>query len=156
MWLRHKRTGEIVELVGIAPDDKDEVAIEYSDGRTGEPIRSLAELNEEWEDYEEPEQYWFIDDEGDITNISLLPNDNCWRAIFDLRRLAIGNYFETKEEAERAVEKLKAWKRLKDRGFEFAHCSSIDGEEETLQILAHLPEDIAPADYMLLFGGEDE
>ena len=32
---------------------------------------------------------------------------------------AIGNYFETKKEAERAVKKLKAWKRLKEKGFEF-------------------------------------
>jgi hypothetical protein len=31
----------------------------------------------------------------------------------------IGNYFETKEEAEKAVEKLKAWKRLKDKQFKF-------------------------------------
>lgn len=31
----------------------------------------------------------------------------------------IGNYFETKEEAEKAVEKLKAWKRLKDKRFGF-------------------------------------
>ena len=29
---------------------------------------------------------------------------------------SIGNYFETEEEAEKAVEKLKAWKRLKDTG----------------------------------------
>lgn len=37
----------------------------------------------------------------------------------------IGNYFETKEEAEKAVEKLKAWKRLKDKGFKFC---GIDGD----------------------------
>ena len=30
-----------------------------------------------------------------------------------------GNYFETKEEAEKAVEKLKSWKRLKDKGLRF-------------------------------------
>ena len=31
----------------------------------------------------------------------------------------IGNYFETVEEAEQAVEKLKAWKRLRDKEFRF-------------------------------------
>ena len=31
----------------------------------------------------------------------------------------IGNYFETREESEKAVEKLKAWKRLKDRNLRF-------------------------------------
>lgn len=32
---------------------------------------------------------------------------------------SIGNYFETKEEAEKAIEKLKAWKRLRDKGAMF-------------------------------------
>ena len=31
----------------------------------------------------------------------------------------IGNLFDTKEEAEKAAEKLKAWKRLKELGFRF-------------------------------------
>ena len=39
--------------------------------------------------------------------------------ITDSERLEIGNCFQTKEEAERAVEKLKAWKRLKDSGLKF-------------------------------------
>jgi len=38
---------------------------------------------------------------------------------FVLALKSIGNYFETKEEAEKAVEKLKAWKRLKDKCFRF-------------------------------------
>lgn len=37
----------------------------------------------------------------------------------DNGRLDIGNCFQTEEEAERAVEKLKAWKRLKDSGLKF-------------------------------------
>lgn len=34
-------------------------------------------------------------------------------------RKSIGNYFETKEEAEKAVERLRAWKKLKDGGVKF-------------------------------------
>ena len=34
--------------------------------------------------------------------------------------------FETREEAEKAVEKLKAWTRLKDKGFKFVVCYHDD------------------------------
>lgn len=61
------------------------------------------------EDYEEPREYWYIDIDGEI-NSGDMEDDT----VKDMRK--IGNYFETKEETERAVEKLKAWKRLKDKG----------------------------------------
>ena len=38
---------------------------------------------------------------------------------YEENKKEIGNYFKTKEEAEKAVEKLKAWKRLKEHGFCF-------------------------------------
>ena len=37
----------------------------------------------------------------------------------DRNRFNLGNCFQTEEEAEKAVEKLKAWKRLKDSGLKF-------------------------------------
>ena len=40
----------------------------------------------------------------------------------------IGNYFSSKEEAELVVRKLKAWKRLKDKGLKF---KGIIGYDET-------------------------
>jgi hypothetical protein len=72
---------------------------------------SLAKLSEEWEYYKEPEG-WCID-YYDVVKVS--PK---YDALIKEAKL-IGNYFETKEEAEKAVEKLKAWKRLKDKGFRF-------------------------------------
>ena len=107
MKLRNKKTGEIVEWFnntdGIFPD-------------------SLAELNAEWEDApgEPKEYYWIRSGIGDIckTVEGFSPHDEY--------RKQIGNYFETKEEAEKAVEKLKAWTRLKDRGFKFEWWKEAD------------------------------
>ena len=66
------------------------------------------------EDYEEPKNHWYIDCDGEV----LEPTESlCTSSQEDL--ISIGNYFETKEEAEKAVLKLKAWKRLKDAGLKF-------------------------------------
>ena len=66
----------------------------------------------------------------------------------------IGNYFLSREEAERAVEKLKAWKRLKDKGFRFTeyHLSpmTIHYDITNENIYA---SDETTADLDLLFGG---
>ena len=58
-------------------------------------------------------EYWYTDYGGRTKAINDANDEE------DMARKAIGNYFETKEEAEKAVEKLKAWKRLKDKGFRF-------------------------------------
>lgn len=123
MRLRNKKTGEIkdVESLGHEKSLRDKYGpqitlswnTEYENLGECRTYNSLAELNEEWEDYKEPKEYWYIDCYGMV--IRSLVNDNEW----DERRKEIGNYFETKEEAEKAVEKLKAWKRLKDKGLEF-------------------------------------
>lgn len=98
MKLRNKKTGEIVE---------------WFNNTDGVSPGSLAELNEEWEDYEEPKDIWWLDNEGNVYHATGEVDDN-----FEKNK-EIGNYFKTKEEAEKAVEKLKAWKRLKDKGFRF-------------------------------------
>lgn len=114
MKLRNKKTGEIGKLhcdMNVSPakygvfEDTDIRGHYWEYG-------SLAELNEEWEDYEEPKGYWKIDTYDGIVCYVTDFDDNI--NIFDK---SFGNYFETKEEAEQAVEKLKAWKRLKDKGF---------------------------------------
>ena len=97
MKIKNKKTGEIVEATDF------NIISEYN---------SLAELNEDWEDYEEQKKYWYLTDAGCLCQTSI-HNDKT--AI----RKRIGNYFDTKEEAEKAVEKLRAWKRLKDKGFKF-------------------------------------
>ena len=69
---------------------------------------------------------------------------------------------ETKEEAEQAVEKLKAWKRLKDAGFVFYRkWDSKDPEGAFYYVEIHAKIDPVPSDteFMkdldLLFGGEE-
>lgn len=103
MKLRNKKTGEIKAF--------DEVMREAYKWNN---YNSLAELNAEWEDYEEPQEYWYIDIDGVVAT-------NAWDFDDDTVKgmRTIGNYFKTKEEAEKVVEKLKAWKRLKDKGFRF-------------------------------------
>lgn len=110
MKLRNKKTGEIVELLAKPSFVKRNDDFLQSEVNT---FNSLAELNEELEDYEEPKDYWFIDYDGGIIPFSKMkdtPTDKLMKQI--------GNYFDTREEAEAAVEKLKAWKLLTDMGFE--------------------------------------
>lgn len=100
MKLRNKKTGEIKELKDIMSDMID-----------NHIVPTLIAIENEWEDYEEPKEYWFVDAAGEVQDTTYLTdNDKS-----SLRNF--GNYFETKEEAEKAVEKLKAVKRLKDKGF---------------------------------------
>ena len=62
---------------------------------------------------EEGHRYYFLDSNS-------LIYESFWSDDYiDRNRSKIGNCFQTKEEAERAVEKLKAWKRLKDSGLKF-------------------------------------
>ena len=117
MKLRNKKTGEIKECV-VLPVDSNGYPNEFGVFEKGD---SLAELNADWEDApEEPKEYWYI---NTISAVGLHTRTNGMTdsedSYMEDRQLEIGNYFETKEEAEKAVEKLKAWKRLKDKGFRF-------------------------------------
>ena len=140
MKLRNKKTGEIKEVEPI----------------TIGGFRSLAELNAEWCDYEEPKEYWFIDYDGGIIPFSKMKD-----TATDKSMKQIGNYFETKEEAEKAVEKLKAWKRLKEARFEFGsvkynldeESSSLIAYDGIITIKGMAYEDFVD-DLNLLFGGE--
>lgn len=78
-------------------------------------FETLKGMNEMFEDYEEPKEYWYIDWTPEIG--AYHTRDTGSDA--DERQKEIGNYFETKEEAELAVRKLQAWKRLKELGFRF-------------------------------------
>lgn len=155
MKLRNKKTGEIIEIK-IYKTDKSGFRDVFS---SVEGEDSLAELNEEWEDYNECE-YWYIDNNGDVM-FSDLDGDKLWENLKDERK-TFGNYFETEEEAEKAVEKLKAWKRLRDKGFRFI----LDEETEMPMFIysgANGEKCITNAeeskqcrsDIKLLFGGEE-
>ena len=110
MKLKNKKTGEIKECV-VIPIDDNGYPNEYQVFDKGE---SLAELNEEWCDYEEPKEHWFIDYDGGI-----IPFNRNKETATDNLMKQIGNYFETEEDAEEAVEKLKAMAKLKEFGFRF-------------------------------------
>ena len=142
MKLRNKKTGEIIHYTGSQMID---VWYDKDNEKLGNiQYSSLAELNEEWEDYEEPEGWWFIDRcyEAHATNSTL-------RNIVADKE--IGNYFETKEEAEKAVERLRAWKRLRDKGFRFTGFNgcSVDYDIDE-QYRKYISQDLA-----FLFGGEE-
>lgn len=151
MKLENKETGE------IKPAEAREDGIYLYDEITEQWYKyELDLLAKWWEYYEEPKEYWAIDcfsPDGELVS----QFGGCSERIIENRK-QIGNYFETKEEAEKAVEKLKAWKRLKDKVFRLNHwkeaklrpnmsCVSITGnikvDEETR------------ADLNLLFGGEE-
>ena len=78
---------------------------------------SLTELSDEWEDYEEPKEYWYVSCDGRVLKATTDEDEYNEKHISGHKE--IGNHFETKEEAEKAVEKLKAWKRLKDYNVKF-------------------------------------
>lgn len=159
MKLRNKKTGEVFNFVIKAETDPTESHFKLRTGsggwEDGLVYGSLEELNEEWEDYEEPDTYYYI---SDLVNIESLTNDHgcilpeeIWGKGIK-RRKEVGNYFETKEEAEKAIKKLKAWKRLKDKGFGFE--SWFGGSKDiSFYIDECIDEDIAK-DLDLLFGGE--
>lgn len=143
MKLKNKKTGQLGNFI-INKDHFECVDLDYVP-----EYRNLAELNEEWEDVlEEPKTYWYIY----ADTVMHAKWDDCLGEKFK----KIGNYFETKEEAEKALKKLKAYKRLKDNGmmkYSFKReKGGIDLDFYTLTILA--PRDKDALD--LLFGGDDE
>lgn len=77
----------------------------------------VIEVKGNWKDYE-PEDVWYITSNGEIERGNA---DISW-----VMEKMIGNYFESKEDAEEAVKKLEAWKRLKDKGFKFEGWDNTD------------------------------
>lgn len=109
--------------------------------------KNLKDLDEEWEDYEEPKEYYFIRDDGSGVGYSPIGNSTVAK-----RRGEIGNYFGTEEEAEKAVEELKAWKRLKDNGFKF---TAYQLQELNIKFFLDHGYTKMGDDLDLLFGGEE-
>lgn len=113
MKLKDKETGEIGRIAKTKTDDEE---IEIITDTKVYLYKSISEVCKHWEDYEEPKEYWYINEFGTPTKADFVGRET----LYDKCRKNFGNYFETEEEAEKAVEKLKAWKRLKEAGFEFS------------------------------------
>ena len=163
MKLRNKKTGEIgiylysnsqhigIGFYSVMPEKNPMWIIEYG--------HDFEKLYKEWdfigEDYEEPKVFYYIKSNGDIVT----DNDTITKDFADDLE-SMGNYFATKEEAEKAVEKLKAWKRLEDKGAIFKDWF-WDKHYGTCIILGTKEKDCVEdeneevrKDLDLLFGGE--
>ena len=149
MKLRNKKTGEIVKLKLMdVTGHIDEHEVTTYDGKS----LTLRNLNEEWEDVEDG--YWYIDNDGEVILVSFGKD---WKELANSRKV-IGNYFETKEEAEKAMKKLKAWKRLRDKGFQFDGVvtegdTRSGGEFGCVRWSSKKP--VPEEDMQILFGGEE-
>lgn len=138
MKLKNKQTGEIV----IANVTRVVSGVDFDCGQT------LAELNAEWEDApEEPKEHWTLGHDGAIFKLSEWENQKDHEEI--------GNYFSSREEAELAVRKLKAWKRLKDKGFRFFNNKVIIEYGNVSYKLIYPVTAVEKQDLDLLFGGEE-
>lgn len=157
MKLRNKKTGEIAD-VEIQVNC---MLVTHQDGRIEQyyfdSIRDLLE----WEDMpEEPKDGYIIDPmEEDYVSA----DDSGYEESDVERAKELGIWLETKEEAEKAVEKLRAWKRLRDKGFRFdlspalGHC---DDKEFDISIIGTMPakwwyNDKVVDDIHYIFGGEE-
>ena len=146
MKLRNKKTGE------IRPAEAREDGIYLYNEITEQWFKyELDLLAKWWEYYEEPKDIWWLDNEGCVNHASGDVNDS-----FRKNR-KIGNYFLSREEAEKAVEKLKAWKRLKDKGFRFEGWDNTDRSTiHNFSLFVTIEDlDSINKDLDLLFGGEE-
>ena len=146
MKLRNKKTGEIGTYLysnsqhfgpgwySVVPDKNPMKIIEYK--------HDFKKLYEEWdfigEDYEEPKGIQNIWREGDEVDIE---------------------FYDSKE-AEQEFEKLKAWKRLKNKGFRFdgydvAHNGVGDLCGQAFYNAGKYCIEDIEKDLDLLFGGEE-
>lgn len=145
--LRNKKTGEIIDIY------KAEITVHYDKGRKTIYFKHLEDLDD-WEDYEEPKEwYWFIEDNGVIQRSCHYED---LHPTLDKARKELGNYFSSREEAEKAMEKLKAWKRLGNKGFRFTGYDTNYGHHRASFVFekeAWATE--TEPDLDLLFGGEE-
>jgi hypothetical protein len=152
MKLKNKKTGEIGYTAVL--QSKDIVVMDENAIQLGS-YTSLAELNSEWEDAPEvPKLSYVVDLDGEI-----LPTNFEYKTIEKSKEL--GNYFETKEEAEKAVKKLKAWHKLMDYwgtevlGWEIRDMPT-GGNWQTVNVKFNVKTRKEPMELLdILFGGEE-
>ena len=163
MKLQSKHTGRVLTkytiraLEGVDADKGNEKIVLIDDESHDKwAYYTLAAFNDEWEDYEDyeepkPKNFWYVDDFeiwcGSV-GLYYIPG-------YIEKLKEIGNYFETKEEAEKAVEKLKALKRLKDNGFKFEGWKRDEKFCGDFTITAADQTSCDDEDLDLLFGGDE-
>ena len=148
MKLKNKKTGEIAELCSKQQfyEDKTHLFLDTKNGR--QYYHSLAELNAEWEDAPEEAIQVYLEGIQEV-------HSEGGRVFID---------YATAKEAELAVRKFKAWKRLKDKGFRFTLTPGVGSLDITpgkfqIEINADMPAkwftcDAVQEDLDICFGGE--
>lgn len=151
------KLGEVADVnIATMPDGRIKAqAVAKSGGVHTFFYDDFKTFTDDWEDVpEEPKEYWYISDFGYVFNHEI--NNKSVKSTIEEMKL-IGNYFESKEEAEAAVEKLLAWKRLRDKGFRFNSCkiemSEIVVPEITITAFIDTEEPETLNLINLLFGG---
>lgn len=142
------KLGEVADVnIATMPDGRIKAqAVAKSGGVHTFFYDDLKTFTDDWEDAPEPKEYWHIFG----TNIT--KTQECLDELYDKRNKEIGNYFLSREEAEKAVEKLKIYNKLKQKGFVFSGWYySTEGQ---LVILAdnHEFSETEPEDLTELFG----
>lgn len=134
MRLRNKKTGEIIDIY------KGEVTLHYNQGRKTIHFKSLEEL-EDWEDYEP---------KGSALDVMILTLTNFIENEPDEDKVDL-------DDCRQMLEKLMAWKRLKDKGFRFEGWDNTDRSTIHHFSLFVVIEDLESInkDLDLLFGGEE-
>ena len=123
-------------------------AIEDDGGNRIAEYDSIEALYRDFKDYEEPKEYYAIDLQGDIIRWAR----HSWDEKTTNKIKAIGNYFGTEEEAEKAAEKLKCFSNLKNHEFMFD--GWYYGTDGNIVILANAHEfnDMEEQDLTKVFG----
>lgn len=155
MKLKNKKTGETIDVV-VNPTDFNTIhlcrvnTVKSLQAVNTWEYNSLAELYAEWEDCEEPE-------------------DDATRVITSFIHYVeeADDSFCCDESVKKLVEKLKAWRRLKDKGFKITGWDNSIGDDyyKSAQIMIRLNGDPdwdeydnindIKEDLDLLFGGEE-
>lgn len=146
MKLKIKETGEILEDVKFIDTSLHKIIIQYlDDGVLREClIKNLSDV-EEVKDYEEPKGIVKVER-------SIVPT-------------CVYIEYNTEEEAEKSVERLRAWKRLKHKGFRFipeaSYVEQTKETEESMMFIACTMNDYHDfifgdnADIKLIFEGKE-
>lgn len=116
-------------------------------------LEKFPNILKDW--FEEIDIGFYLADSGEIIKYDSEEDPYCLNY-----RKSIGNDFKTEEETEKALEKLKAWKRLKDKGFRFdgydvAHNSNGDLCGQLFYNAGDYCIEDVEKDLDLLFGGEE-
>ena len=156
MKIKNKKTGEIVDLCEgyLGEVGCGEYIVVKPTACLNKEYRydSWGKFVSEWEEYKEPKEFWYIDADGAVEETRYLTDDDKKDLI------AFGNHFETEEEAEKTLHKLKVWQMLQDEGFEFS------GWRERMDVCvgghitidAYLPSAYREWDCLdFLFGGKE-